>query len=605
MTFVLPIVANLPYDICSSNHRHPTLWHLFFQSSPTYPVTFVLPIVATLPYDISSSNHRQPTLWHLFLQSSPPYPMTFVLPIIATLPCDICSSNHRQPTLWHLFLQCRHPTLWHLFFQSSPPYPVTFVLPIIATLPCDISSSNHRQPTLWHQFFQSSPPYPMTSVLPIVATLPCDICSSNHRHPTLWHLFFQSSPTYPVTSVLPIIATLPCDICSSNRRHPTLWHLFFQSSPTYPVTSVLPIIANLPCDICSSNLRHPTLWHLFLQSSPPYPMTSVLPIVANLPCDICSNHRHPTLWHLFFQSSPPYPVTSVLTIVANLPFDISSKSLKQLKKHLNLKNLASWLKSNKISLNAGKTELLIFRNPRKPIDYDLKIKLDGKRLYPSKYVKYLGVLIDPHLNWSYHIQAIAPKLSRAIGMLAKIRHFVSVENLRNICHGIFASLLNYGAQIWGQCQHSHVKRIIKLQDRAIRIINFSQYREPTSALYKKSEVLKFKDIITLNNYLYDNFKGLLPTALLNKFAYLHDSHDHNTHNASLHCVKLPVSRTLVYGIHSISGQAARAWNYLHIKCAQNNLHTRSRSVCKKLLINVLLTRINTQQLLLPVFPMSS
>ena len=91
---------------------------------------------------------------------------------------------------------------------------------------------------------------------------------------------------------------------------------------------------------------------------------------------------------------------------------IENKSLKQLKKHLNfdLKNLASWLKSNKISLNAGKTELLIFRNPRKPIDYDLKIKLHGKRLYPSKYVKYIGVLIDPHLNWSYHIQAIAPKI---------------------------------------------------------------------------------------------------------------------------------------------------------------------------------------------------
>ena len=68
---------------------------------------------------------------------------------------------------------------------------------------------------------------------------------------------------------------------------------------------------------------------------------------------------------------------------------------------------------------------------------------------------------------------------------------------------------SHGAQIWGQCQHSHVKRIIKLQDRAIRIINFSQYREPTSALYKKSEVLEFKDNITLNNYLYDNLKIIL------------------------------------------------------------------------------------------------
>ena len=61
-----------------------------------------------------------------------------------------------------------------------------------------------------------------------------------------------------------------------------------------------------------------------------------------------------------------------------------------------------------------------------------KIKLDGNRLYPSKFVKYLGLLIDPHLNWSYHVKCLAPKLSRATGMLAKVRHFVKSDALRNI-----------------------------------------------------------------------------------------------------------------------------------------------------------------------------
>ena len=79
---------------------------------------------------------------------------------------------------------------------------------------------------------------------------------------------------------------------------------------------------------------------------------------------------------------------------------ISNTSLKQLKKHLNLdlKFLTAWLKANKISLNASKTEILIFKHPNKPINYDPKISLDGKRIYPSKYVKYLGILIDANLN---------------------------------------------------------------------------------------------------------------------------------------------------------------------------------------------------------------
>ena len=154
---------------------------------------------------------------------------------------------------------------------------------------------------------------------------------------------------------------------------------------------------------------------------------------------------------------------------------IKNNSLKQIKKFLNfdLRNLASWLKANKISLNASKTETFIFRHPNKPINYDLKIKLDGKRVYPSKYVKYLGILIDPPLNWNYHTKMLAPKLSRAVGMLAKIRHFVSTENLGNIYSGILSFLLNYGAQIRDQYHNCHIKGITKLQDKAIRIINFS------------------------------------------------------------------------------------------------------------------------------------
>ena len=74
----------------------------------------------------------------------------------------------------------------------------------------------------------------------------------------------------------------------------------------------------------------------------------------------------------------------------------------------------------------------------------MKLTLDGTRLYPSKYVKYLGILIDPYLTWSYQVKSLAPKLARAAGMLAKLRHYVPQEDLKNIYCGIFASLMNYG-----------------------------------------------------------------------------------------------------------------------------------------------------------------
>ena len=78
------------------------------------------------------------------------------------------------------------------------------------------------------------------------------------------------------------------------------------------------------------------------------------------------------------------------------------------------------------------------------------LKIDGKKLIPSKFVKYLGILIDEHLNWHAHQTALSTKLSRAIGMLYKIGHFVDHATLRMIYFGIFSSILMYGCQIWGQ-----------------------------------------------------------------------------------------------------------------------------------------------------------
>ena len=75
--------------------------------------------------------------------------------------------------------------------------------------------------------------------------------------------------------------------------------------------------------------------------------------------------------------------------------------IKKLNKLLNkdLKNLTNWLNANKISLNVDKTEMILFKPTKKPLNCQLKLKLNGKRLYQTSSVKYLGIKIDQYLNW--------------------------------------------------------------------------------------------------------------------------------------------------------------------------------------------------------------
>ena len=57
-----------------------------------------------------------------------------------------------------------------------------------------------------------------------------------------------------------------------------------------------------------------------------------------------------------------------------------------------------------------KTEMIIFKSKQKKLEGDLKIKLCGKRLYPTESVKYLGVKIDTNLTWQHHVNELSIKL---------------------------------------------------------------------------------------------------------------------------------------------------------------------------------------------------
>ena len=53
----------------------------------------------------------------------------------------------------------------------------------------------------------------------------------------------------------------------------------------------------------------------------------------------------------------------------------------------------------------------------------MRIRLDGCKLYPADYVKYPGLNLDTFLKWGYHIKLLSNKLSRANGVLCKLRHY--------------------------------------------------------------------------------------------------------------------------------------------------------------------------------------
>ena len=135
---------------------------------------------------------------------------------------------------------------------------------------------------------------------------------------------------------------------------------------------------------------------------------------------------------------------------------INNDSIKKLNKAVNfdLKNVTNWFNANKISLNVSKTELILFKSKMKKLDFDLKLKLDGKILHPTKSVKYLGINIDENLTWLDHNNHTAIKFKRAYAILFKVKEFVNIKILKSIYYAIFDCHLNYENTVWGQNKYS-------------------------------------------------------------------------------------------------------------------------------------------------------
>ena len=122
-----------------------------------------------------------------------------------------------------------------------------------------------------------------------------------------------------------------------------------------------------------------------------------------------------------------------------------------------LKNVSDWLGANKLSLNVGKSKLLQFslaNNNKK-----LNLTINNIPLQEFNVAKYLGVLIDNKLNWHEQIKAINLKLSKGIGLLAKIRHFVPKNTLRSLYFSFINPHIDYNLLNWGMASDTSLNSV--------------------------------------------------------------------------------------------------------------------------------------------------
>ena len=214
---------------------------------------------------------------------------------------------------------------------------------------------------------------------------------------------------------------------------------------------------------------------------------------------------------------------SVQSLAAN-----GEKSNANFENEMNMKlgNIGNSLSANKLSLNVHKSKYMIYSKSKKLNSYP-KLKIDDSIIQQVHEFNFLGITFDDHLNWKLHIERCALKCSRNIGMLNKLKRFLPTTIMLTLYHTLIHSHLSYGIMVWGH----YCDRLIKIQKKALRVVNLGKYNVHCDPLFKRFNILKLPDLLKLQE-LKTYFKFVhseLPTCLLElPFDLNVTIHNHNT-----------------------------------------------------------------------------
>ena len=121
-----------------------------------------------------------------------------------------------------------------------------------------------------------------------------------------------------------------------------------------------------------------------------------------------------------------------------------------------LSYVKNWLNTNKLSLNIGKSNFVLFHPPQKKVNTSVKLYINDIPLEEKSDIKYLGIMLDTNLNWKSHVHYISKKIKRSIGILSKIRYHVNLDVLTNLYYALIYPFLIYGIVIWGKIYPTNI-----------------------------------------------------------------------------------------------------------------------------------------------------
>ena len=270
--------------------------------------------------------------------------------------------------------------------------------------------------------------------------------------------------------------------------------------------------------------------------------------------------RHQLTPHLYADDTQVYGFWS--------PFDVD-----RLQERLRacLDDVANWMDSNRLQLNANKTDFIWCKSARRHCNVG-SLVVNGTVIPPSTSVRDLGVIVDADLSMRSFVNNLVSCCFASLRRLRTVRRYVSAPVIQTMLTSLVLSRLDYCNSFLYGIPAVHLRRLQSVLNAAARLVyNLKRYDHVTDALIclhwlRIPERIQFKMAVLMYQSLHGMAPSYLscfrPAACVSSHRLLRSNS--NSDSNTLQRLLVPRTRCVTFGARAFPVAGANIWNNLQL-----------------------------------------
>ena len=216
----------------------------------------------------------------------------------------------------------------------------------------------------------------------------------------------------------------------------------------------------------------------------------------------------------------------------------------------------NWFKNNEMIVNPDKFQAIII-NKNRNMDNEYSLNIGDSTITSAKSVTLLGIEIDNKLSFEDHVSYLCRKANNQLNAISRLKRYMGTNEKEILINSFVYANFNYCPLVWHFCPAKSLRKLEKVQERALRIL-FDDFDSEYESLLKKSGkcTMEIKRLRTLGIEIFKTLNDLNPQFMKDVFQRT----KWLTHKPLN--LKVNSHNTVKYGDKSLATLGPHIWNSL-------------------------------------------